>query len=222
MATQFNDAVRFTNDVQMTGTGKVPDGSVNENSLTALAAIPRSKLAQDVLAVFSVPLIDFRVWDELETLLDGTSDTDDLALIDGTFGTDAPSIQTSDLKNLGATTRYARVLIPIPAEYDDGQTLTLRISCGMLTTVASASATIDAEVYLSDREGAVGADLASPAAQDCNSVTLANKDFVIDPSGLVSGNLLDVRLALAVNDSGTGTAVIGFIGAVELLADIKG
>lgn len=187
-------------------------------------AITRSELAQDPLAVFAVLLTLFRVWDAQQTNLPGTAATDDLALIGTTFGAalSGPYISTGDFKTT-TITRRARVQIPLPAEYEEGQTVTLRIKGGMTTTVADGSCTVDAEVYLLDRSGGVsGSDICATAAQSINSLTWADKDFTITPATLGPGDLLDVRITIAGVDTATGTAVIANLGAVELLCDIKG
>ena len=218
---------RIEGDLQVTGhlsaaTQTIPASSVTNASVAADAAIARSKLAQTVLASYLVPWTAFRVWDAYHTVLPGTSATDDLALIGGTFATGSPSIQTSDLKGLGAITRYARFSIQLPPEYEDGETVVIRAHAGMLTTVADTSATIDFEVYESNSEAGISADLCATAATTINSLTLADKDFTITASGLSAGDWLDVRMTLVVNDGATGTVVQGIVGAVELLCDIKG
>ena len=183
----------------------------------------RSFLAQDTLAVYPIPWTWWRIWDAYQTNLPGTSATDDLGLIGGTFATGSPSIQTSDLGGSGAVTRYARAAIPLPVEYVDAQTVLLRFSAGMVTTVADQSATLDVQAYRADREAGIGADLCATAATTINSTTLADIDFTITPATLSAGDLLDVRIAVLVDDDGDGGAgITGIIGAAELLCDIKG
>jgi hypothetical protein len=183
----------------------------------------RSEFTQENLAVYPIPPVNWRTWDAMQTNLPGTGATDDLALISGTWATGVPSIQTGDLKNAGATTRYARVQVQLPPEYVAGETVTLRVYAGMVTTVASSSATIDFEVYKTDRGILVsGSDLCATAATTINSLTFGNKDFTITATSLSPGDILDIRMAIAVSDTATGTAVIGCAGAVEILADIKG
>lgn len=207
MTTTFSNDVRIQGDLKVTGSIPKPN---------------RSDLVQDNNQVYTVPLTQFRVHDALHTNLPGTAADDDLALATGTLGTDAPKLSAGDLKAAGATTRYGRVQVPLPPEYQDGETVTLRVSAGMETTVADTSATVDVECYEVDREGGVGSDLCTTSAQDINSLTFANADFTITPTGLSAGDLLDIRLAVAVNDAATGTAVTAVIGQVELLLDIKG
>jgi hypothetical protein len=184
---------------------------------------PRSFLLQDDLAVYPIPWTHWRVWDALHTNLPGTAANDDLALVGGTFGTDTPSIQTGDVKTLGSTTRRARCLMPLPVEYVAGQTVLLRFMAGLLTTLSDGAATLDVEAFLADREAGVsGSDLYSSSAVDIKSLTLANKDFSLDPSGLSPGDLLDIRVSIAITDAASATAVIGILAAAELLCDIKG
>jgi len=218
---------KFTESIHVGGhftadTMTLPDASVSNASVKSDAAIARAKLAQDTLSRFPVKLTDLRVWDAFQTNLPGTSATDDLGLYGGTFGSASPQIKTYDLKAAGAQTLYARVQIPLPAEYDAGETVTLRLHAGMETTVADTSATVDVEAYESDSEGGISADLCATAAQTINSLVKADKDFTITPTDLVAGDMLDVRITVAVNDAATGTAVIAAIGAIELLCDIRG
>lgn len=186
-------------------------------------ARPRSELLQDSAAIYLIPWCDWRIWDAVASLLPAAGTADDLGLIGGTFGTGVPSIQTGDVKNLGAVTRYARCQVRLPPEYVAGETVTVRLHAGMLTTIASVSATIGVQAYLSGREAVIdGSDLCETAAITINSLTLADKDFTLTPTSLAPGDLIDIRVAIATNDSATATAVIGVIGSAELLLDIKG
>lgn len=205
----------FPGDLQVQGNLQV-NGS-------RLPTFSRSEFTQENLAVYPIPWTFFRVWDAMQTNLPGTGASDDLELTSGTWATGVPSIQTGDLKNAGATTRYARCQLQLPPEYVAGETVVIRLHAGMRTTVASSSATVDLEVYKSGREFIVsGSDICATAATTINSLTLADKDFTITSTSLNPGDILDVRLAIAVNDSGTVTAVIGVVGSFELLLDIKG
>jgi len=206
-------AARIDGDCRVTGDLTV-DG--------ALPSVNRSDLVQDDAQEYAVPLTDLRVWDALSSLLPASSSADDLAIDTNTFGTDAPSVNTGDVK-ASTVTRYARFLFGLPPEYQDGETVQIQVSAGMETTVADGSATLYVECYKHDREGDDGdSDLCSTAAQSINSLTAADKTFTITASGLTAGDILDIRLAVAVTDSATGTAVQASIFAVEMLLDVKG
>lgn len=187
-----------------------------------VSKIPRADLIQDANAAYPIPWSSWRVWDAYQTVLPGTSASDDLGLYGGTFASASPSIKTYDVKAAGAVTLYARTMLWMPPEYDAGQTVTLRFYAGMVTTVADTTATIDAQCYESDKAAGIGSDLVTTAATTINSLTPANKDFVVTSSGLTAGDILDLRVAIAINDAATATAVIGMIGAAYLLLDIRG
>ena len=223
MTTTTTDRHVFAGAVSFTGqVSAFPGSTISDTHIKPDAAIARSKLAEDSDSVYGVPFTSMRIHDAFQTSLPGTSSGNDLALIGGTFGTNSPTLQTADLKTAGATTNYARFLFTLPPEYVSAGSVTVRVHGGMKTTIAGVSATVDVECYKSDQSEGIGSDLCVTAAQSCNSLTLDDQDFVITSSGLVAGDTLDIRLALTVNDAATGTAVIGMIGAVSMLLDIKG
>lgn len=182
----------------------------------------RSNLIQEDLAVYPIPFTSLRVHDALQTVLPGTSASDDLGLYGGTFGTSQPLVRTADLKAAGATTLYARTQVQLPVEYVAGQTVTLSITGGMVTTVAGVTATVDAEVFKVGKDNTLGSDICATSAQSINSLTHAAKSFTITPTLLNPGDVLDIRIAVAVNDAATATAVIAALGGIDLLCDIKG
>lgn len=197
--------------------------SVLNANVDANAAIARTKLAQDALKTFPIDLDRLFVWDAPATRLPGTSASDDLGFYAATYGTSVPLVRTYDVKNAGAVTLRARILVALPLEYDPGESIQFRFKAGMVTTIASASASIDVEAFKSDKGGAVsGVDLVSTAAQSINSLVFANKDFDVTATGLVPGDVLDVRITIAVSDTATATAVIAAFGSAELLLDIRG
>lgn len=202
-------------DMQVTGSISINDTGISAQTRASI-------LKQDPNAIFPIPLTSLRVWDAFATNLPGTAATDDLALIGGTFGTAPPTVSAGDLKAAGATTRYARFQMQLPECYDAGQTVTLAIYAGMVTTVADTSCTLDAEVYKIDKITGIGSDLCATAATTINSLVFGAKSFTITPSGLVAGDVFDVRVAIACNDAATGTAVTPTIAAIDLLCDIRG
>lgn len=196
-------------------------GAQLQGSLT-LDQVTRANHAQEDLAIYPIPWTSWRVHDAYQTLLPGTSSADDLGLYGGTHGTNTPSLRTFDVKTL-TTTLYARTMFWLPPEYVAGETVTLRLHAGMITTVAGTSCTIDALCYESDQESGVGSDLVTTAAQSINSLTpFTDKDFTITPTTLAPGDGLDLKIAISVVDAATATAVIGSVGFAAFLLDIKG
>lgn len=190
---------------------------------TSTIAISRSSLATDSGAKQIIPIADFGIWDGNFGRL-GAASSDDLGIVAGTFGTSVPTPQTSDQKANGAVvTQYARFLVQMPDNYVSGSQVYLEAVAGMLTTVADTSATIDFEAYLcADSNLKSGSDLVTTAAQSINSLTFAAKSFTVTSGSLIPGSRLDVRVAIAIRDNASATAVTGCIAVVNLIRDVRG
>ncbi len=201
---------------------RIPDNVQVDGNLTVNGTqnIKRSQLVQEDLLTYGINPLSWRIYDNLASLLPVAAAGDDLGST-ATIGSSFPYLDTGDIKTTSST-RYARTQFLLPVEYVAGQSVTLRMSCAAITTVADGSMVADAEVYRSDREGGISGDLNSTAAQDMNSLSWQNLDFVITPTLLGPGDMLDIRVFITYVDTATGTAVIGRIGAVELLLDVKG
>lgn len=91
----------------------------------------------------------------------------------------------------------------------------------MKTTVADVSATIDVEALELLEDGTVSADLCTTAAQNINSTTYDDFDFVITSTTLVAGSRLQVRISIATNDAAGATAVIGVLHNLSLRCDCR-
>lgn len=205
--TIFPDSVRIAGDITIGG--------------ELLPLRPRSSFEQEALAVYPVPIADLRVFDAFQTLL-GTPASDDLGITTPDHGTGIPYVSSGDVKNTTAT-RKLRFEFTLPPEYDPQQTVRVRLAGGMITTIASASATVDVECFLSARDTTKsGSDLCANAAQSINSLTFAELSFDITSSALSPGDTLDVLVTVAVVDSATATAVIAALAHLEMLLDIKG
>ena len=199
----------------------LPPEVITNYTIAGNADIATTKLAQRVLAESIVPLTQARTWDAVATNLPAAASSDDLGLVSGTWGTNPARITAGDVKALGATTRRLYVAIPIPANYEDGQTIQLQIRAKMETTVADVSCTIDAEAYVG-ADGAVGSDLVTTTAQSMNSLTAAAYTFTVNATGVDPGDLLEVRLSISSNDAATATAVTPAIYSIALLCDTRG
>lgn len=171
---------------------------------------------------FEIPMTAWRVHDAFQTVLPGTSATDDLGIYGGTFGTDSPALKTYDVKTVGATNLYARALIQLPHSYVATESVSVRFHAGMEGAVADTSCTIDLVAYESDEETGIGSDLVTTAATTINSLTFADVNFTINAAGLAPGDVLDMRVDIAVNDGAGGSSVQAVIGAAKLVCDTKG
>ena len=205
--TNFGDSIFVPGDITYSG--------------SLVPGVTRADIAQQDLQPYSVPVTRMRVHDNLSSLLPSTAAADDLGIDGATFGTNSPSLITSDSK-AASTTQYARFQFEMPVEYTSGQSVRVELAAGMVTTVADTSATVDVQAYESDNAGGIGSDLCSTAATSVNSLTQSDNQFVIDGTALVAGDVLDIRVAAAIVDGATGTAVKLRIGRTKVLVDIKG
>lgn len=200
---------------------QIPDRSLTNNDIAGNASIEPSKLGQKVLAEYVVPVEAFKTWNAVATNLPAAAADDDLGLVTGTWLTNPVRITAGECKNLGATTRRAYFSIPIPPNYDDGETIQVRIRAAMETTLASTSCTVDLEAVVGS-SGTPSADLVTTAAQSMNSLTAANFDFAINAASVDPGQLLECRLSITCNDTATATSVTPAVYKVSLLADTRG
>ena len=218
---------RFDGDMHVTGTltagaMTAPDNLITANSqIKAGTNITRAKMAQVAAAVFPIPLASMRVWNTWQPL-PAAATADDLGSIAGTWATDVPHVESSD-SGQTSTTQYLGFEFTLPDDYDEAETLTLRIPAKM-RVVADGSATVDVSAYLSDGNGAVsGGDLIATTATTINSADWANKDFTITATSRAPGDKIFFRVVVAIVDTNTATEhVTAWLGDIEILADIRG
>ena len=165
---------------------------------------------------YPVPLTNAKIHDAMDDFLPDTAANDDMAIITGTPGTDAPTLQGVDF---GGTTSDEKCAfeLELPPDYIAGQSVTVRVRAAMLTTVADTSCTVDVEAFETDGDGAVGSDICATAAQSMNSLTPANLDFTITPTNLAPGDTIIVRLSFAGTDSGNLGVMVPEISALSLI-----
>lgn len=204
------------------------DGSlITNNSIPGVALknsaeVLHTQMKQRSNQGYPITIEKWRTWDAMHTNLPGTPATDDLGITTGTWGTDDFTIETGDLKAAGATTRYAACMVAVPSEYEDAQTVTIRVRAAMETTVSDTTATIDFELYRPDGDGTLSADLVTTSATSINSLTPNDYDFAVTATTIVGGDILLLRMAIAVNDAATGTAVTGVVYDCSMLYDTRG
>lgn len=205
---------------------RIPTDLNVEGALRVGGAKPeyeRTYLKTDVSQAYTLAPGSWRVWDAYGTALPGTSSADDLGVYAGTFGTGTPYVATYDVKAAGAVTLRARTLFQLPPEYVAQAAASLRAYSGMITTIASVSATVDFEAYKVGSNTLIsGSDLVATAAQSINSTTFANKEFLLTSTSLSPGDVLDIRVTVAVNDAASATAVIAAIALCDVLLSVKG
>jgi len=191
---------------------------------TPPSSINRADLVQDDAKEYNIDILsECRKADSsaLPTSPDGTN----LGIIGGTFGTNSPILEGTDSDGSGAATQseLTRLFFTLPAEYQAGQTITVRIH-SRVDVVRHTAATVDVICYLADKEAGIGSDLCTTGAISNNSASWADQDFTIDPTGLVAGDILDIEVIGATDDTNAGTGSAGHveIGAIQVLLDVKG
>jgi len=199
----------------------IPSNEIVNSQINESAGIERVKLATEIKKI-NIPLELLRVHDAFQTSIPTSASADDLGLSIGAFGTNAIVVETSDSK-AASVTQYARFTYRLPDNYVSGGAISVAAHAGMKTTVSDTTAVIDFQVYAkNDSTGLVGSDLVTTSATTINSLTAAAKEFVVNPSGLVSGDELDIRVSVAITDGATPTAVIGRLMKLYMLVAVKG
>lgn len=206
--------------MRITGvTLETTQSQISENDLVSTFALPRSKMAQENAKSFPISLRDWTVHDS-GALLGASATADDLGYVVGTFGTAPPTIVSSDGAST-TVTQYARTQWQVPLEYQNNQTIQFVVNAEM-ATISDTTATIDVEVYESDKAGGIGSDLCTTAATTINSATAADKTFTINGAGLSPGDVLDIRMTVAITDGATGSGVTAQINNTEIQCDVRG
>ena len=197
-------------------------GSKTDVISYVIEPVTRAQLQLETLVVHGVPLSSLRVHDAMATLLPAAAANDDMGLVTGTPGTDAPSLQGVDFGG-GASDEKAAFEFILPPNYESGGAIYVKLlDCSCLTTAADTSLTVDCEVWKQTSAGAVGSDLCATGAQSINSTTPAAITFTVTPTGLVAGDKLIVRLSFAGSDTGDAGVMIPEICGVQMLLSIRG
>ncbi len=192
------------------------NGSLSVNG-TLTGQIGRDGLLVEQNLVIPVPLHAFRVWDSMAALPTSGS-SDDLGFVAGTFGTSVPYLATAIAS--GPADGYARALIQLPYQYVAAQGVYVRIYHGMITAVASSSATVDVEAYKVAKTSSLvsGSDLCTTAAVSNTTMTFATSTFTLTSTGLSPSDVLDLRVRATAN-GGSGYNVIS---GVEIVLSARG
>jgi len=197
----------------------VKTGGVLDAQVGAAAAIARSKLAEDALVVFRIPLASVL-----------GADGADLAITE-TAGDFYRNIGTNQLLILGEVSNgtvgadteasVGWFEFMLPHNYVSGGDISIRAGVKVAGSGALGTCTIDFSAYLqSGTAGTVGADLVTTAATAISG-TAGNKDFVVTPTSLVAGDILVIKMTTSV-DNTDSTAIQAQISQLAVLCDVKG
>lgn len=182
----------------------------------------RASLVQETGKEYYLPLELARRHDHPALQLPETPADDDFGIVAGTFGSNTMTLKTADFKTAGASSIYARWSFEFPVEYVTGQAASIKCRASM-SAVADTSATIDWEAFITDGQGGVvGSDIVTTAATDVNSATAADYTFSLDPTALLAGTWIEIRLKVTITDAAGGSPVICTVGKPRLLLSVKG
>jgi hypothetical protein len=112
--------------------------------------------------------------------------------------------------------------VVLPENYVAAGDVRIRVKNALIGAGTNNASTLDCEAYEQDGNGAVGADICATAAVS-PTAAWATSDFVVTATGLVAGDILNVKITAAVieNDAGAGTLQIQLDG-IAVLLDVKG
>ena len=197
-------------------------GAYSHSDLTDYRGRSILRPIRDGLKTCTLPLWRARRTGDL-TQLPTAGDGTNLGLAAGVHGKNTPKLASTSVGAGAAATEKARFQFALPPDYVDGGAITLRLHA-RAADVAATSATLDVECYAGDGEAGVSADLCATAVQSVNADTnWADVDFTLTPTGRVAGEVLDIEITVAIDDSGGGgDGAQVEIGAIELLVDAIG
>lgn len=162
-------------------------------------------------AVFSIPLANLRKTGAYKDALADTPGTNLLGQADA-----AGSAVVGTTTNGGATasaSESAGFFFPLPADYVAGGAITVRVRA-KVSAAREVAQTVDV-VAKKVGDAAVGSDICATAAQALTTA-YANYDFTITPTGLVAGDVLQVDVYLATDDTGASADGIPSIVALSV------
>ena len=187
---------------------------------TTISGFTRSDLTAET-KIYPIDFTGCRVWDACHTLLPSTAASDDAALVTGTPGTNALTIQGLDPGGGSTTSKFA-FEYTLPPEYVAAGDAAIRVKGKCTTGIADNSCTIDFNVYRDARDGTVGGDIMAAAAFSINNTTAVQSDMTITASSLSPGDKIIVVGTIAGTDVGNATAIVPTLLAIEMVLSVKG
>jgi hypothetical protein len=213
----FSSTGDFTTAGAIAYTNFTASGTAAVTGATTLTGdVTMSGAATVVSQTIGIDFASMKIFDSRSTPLTvAASDDDDLTYYEGTFGTNAATLETIDCGGLNDTTQKAVFTFVLPPTYPAGATINLKANVGMRTTVADQGATLDFSCYVADyanEDGTMSGDLIGTAAQSVNSTTFADKTFVLDDDAagyvLGAGDTIECLVTALCDDDGNAAGGI--------------
>jgi len=180
-------------------------------------------MVQEDAVIYDIPLDAWRKDDF--TALPVAGDGVNLGFIDAAHaGTSPHKLRTESIQ--GETeVETARTQFVLPAEYVAGQSVTFRMRAKCDTTSGGIPGTKTVDLACRKMGSGVdvfSADLVSTGAQTTVNNTYTDEDFVITPTTLSPGDVLDLKITSTLEETSGTDNVEHDICRTELLLDIKG
>ncbi len=202
-------------------TAEILDGTIVNADVDAAAAIARSKLAEDALQTYGIPISQIVAVNGAALTAAETAGT-----FDTTIGTNT-MLANGEVTDNETEASVAYFQFVLPPEYVAAGDVTIRLPAALIATGSPTNnaSTLDIAVYEQANDGTVGSDLSTTTAAATFAArdTWYNKYFVITAADLVAGDVLNFKITSSVIDSeaGAGTIVLN-LAPPKLLLDIKG
>ena len=190
------------------------------NFTGSITEFPRATLVEETKE-YPIPFTSCRRDDELHTSLPAVATSAIAALVTGTPGTNAPTIQGFDPGGTTAASKFA-FEFTLPPEYVAGAAASIRVKGKTTTSIADVSCTIDWNVYRDAGDGTVGADIMAASAFSINNTTAVQSDMTISASTLNPGDKIIVVGTIAGEDTGNVAAIVPTLFKIGMVLKIKG
>ena len=177
-----------------------------------------AQITERSLAVHKIPVYKFRQADG--TALTDTEaaggfnldlDSGNILLLQGEIANGAPESETS----------VGTFQFTLPPNYVSGGGIQVRLKVNNIGPGTQTSCTLTIKAYKSDGNGGVGSNLGPGDQTHALKANWYTKDFVIDESGLVAGNTLNIELTVINIESATAN-LVWTCDEVAMLLDIQG
>jgi len=199
----------------------IPDAGAAANFCLLTSAqsvagqIGRTDLTEDVLQVYGIPVNQIMAADGAALAVSETAGDFFLSL-----GTNTIDLRGEEsISETESSVGYIQFVLP--PEYVAAGDVKIRFRCKIDGAGTDNSSTFDVEAY-EQADGAVGADICATAAESfAAKSTYYNKDFTITATGLVAGDILNIKFTAAVIES-AGSALAFYSDPPKMLLDVKG
>lgn len=187
---------------------------------STITGFVRSDLTQEIKE-YPIPFTSVKVWDAPTTNLPAVAATDDAALVVGTPGTHAPTIQGLDPGGATIASKFTFEFV-LPPEYVASAPAAIRVKGKTTTSAADNACTIDFNVYRDQGDGTVGADIMASGPFSINNITAVQSDMTITASTLLPGDKIIVVGTIDGVDAGNAAAIVPTLVKMSMMLNVQG